>query len=136
MTLALWVVLASGKFRSDAEEEKRGSTGEMGRAFRLGGADWHCNENAKRISQPLERGGRPKAYYFRSVGAWHIFSLATTNGAFCITYVFPILGGRKVEHLLANLEALDISISDEQIKCLESIISFDVGFHCERLGII
>ena len=53
--------------------------------------------------------------------------MATTNGAFCITCVFPILGGRKVEHLLANLEALDISISDEQIKCLESIISFDVG---------
>ena len=24
-------------------------------------------------------------------------------------YVFPIIGGRKVEHLLANLEALDIS---------------------------
>lgn len=43
-------------------------------------------------------------------------------------FVFPIIGGRKVEHLLANLEALDISLSDEQIKYLESIIPFDVGF--------
>lgn len=42
--------------------------------------------------------------------------------------VFPIIGGRKVEHLLANIEALDISLSDEQIKYLESIIPFDPGF--------
>ena len=43
-------------------------------------------------------------------------------------FVFPIIGGRKVEHLLANLEALDISLSDEQIKYLESIIPFEPGF--------
>jgi aryl-alcohol dehydrogenase-like predicted oxidoreductase len=43
-------------------------------------------------------------------------------------FVFPIVGGRKVEHLLANLESLDISLSDEQIKYLESIIPFDLGF--------
>ena len=43
-------------------------------------------------------------------------------------YVFPIIGGRKVEHLSANLEALDISLSDEQIKFLEAVESFDLGF--------
>ena len=43
-------------------------------------------------------------------------------------YVFPIIGGRKVEHLLANLEALDISLSDEQIKFLEAVEPFDLGF--------
>jgi len=44
------------------------------------------------------------------------------------TYVFPIIGGRKVEHLLENVEALEISLSDEQIKYLESIVEFDLGF--------
>ena len=44
------------------------------------------------------------------------------------TYVFPILGGRKVEHLKANLEALDITLSEEQIKYLESQLPFDPGF--------
>ena len=44
------------------------------------------------------------------------------------TYVFPIIGGRKVEHLLANLEALDISLSDEQIKFLEAVEPFELGF--------
>ena len=43
-------------------------------------------------------------------------------------YVFPIIGGRKVEHLHANIEALDIALSDEQIKELESAIPFDPGF--------
>ena len=42
--------------------------------------------------------------------------------------VFPLIGGRKVEHLLANLEALDISLSDEHIQYLESILPFDLGF--------
>lgn len=43
-------------------------------------------------------------------------------------YVFPIIGGRKVEHLYANLEALDIALSTEQITYLESILPFDKGF--------
>jgi hypothetical protein len=44
------------------------------------------------------------------------------------TYVFPIIGGRKVEHLLANIEALSISLSEEQIKELEAVEAFDPGF--------
>lgn len=43
-------------------------------------------------------------------------------------YVFPIIGGRKVEHLLANLEALEINLSDEHIKSLESEDDFQPGF--------
>ena len=43
-------------------------------------------------------------------------------------YVFPIVGGRKVEHLLANIEALEITLSNDQIKYLESVVSFEPGF--------
>ncbi len=43
-------------------------------------------------------------------------------------YVFPIVGGRKVEHLLANIEALDIDLTDEHIKMLESAGTYDPGF--------
>ena len=39
-------------------------------------------------------------------------------------YVFPIIGGRKVEHLIANLEALDISLSDEHIKEIDNAVPF------------
>lgn len=32
------------------------------------------------------------------------------------THVFPIIGGRKTEHLEDNLEALEITLSSEQIE--------------------
>lgn len=43
-------------------------------------------------------------------------------------YVFPILGGRKVETLHANIEALSIALSKEQIKYLDNIVPLDRGF--------
>lgn len=43
-------------------------------------------------------------------------------------YVFPVVGGRKVEHFTANMEALDIVLKPEHIAYLESIIPFDIGF--------
>ena len=43
-------------------------------------------------------------------------------------YVFPIIGGRKVEHLHQNIEALSISLTPEQIKALDNIVPFDKGF--------
>lgn len=63
-------------------------------------------------------------------------------------YVFPILGtflarissyrplltslddegGRKIEHLEANIKALDIALTGDQIKRLEGVLPFDIGF--------
>ena len=43
-------------------------------------------------------------------------------------YVFPIVGGRKVEHLMANIEALEITLSKDQIKYLEGVVPFEPGF--------
>jgi hypothetical protein len=43
-------------------------------------------------------------------------------------HVFPIVGGRKVDHLMANMEALDITLSPDQIKFIESILPFSPGF--------
>jgi hypothetical protein len=42
--------------------------------------------------------------------------------------VFPIIGGRKVEQLHENIEALDISLTAEQIKRIEDAKPFDPGF--------
>jgi diketogulonate reductase-like aldo/keto reductase len=42
--------------------------------------------------------------------------------------VFPIVGGRKIEHLKQNIQALDISLSPEQIQRIDSAKPFDVGF--------
>ena len=59
MALALWNVLAGGKFRTDAEEEQRRVTGEHGRK-----EFWNSNsmsvgsertENERRVSVSLEK---------------------------------------------------------------------------------
>ena len=43
-------------------------------------------------------------------------------------FVFPVIGGRKIEHLHQNLEALEIALTDEHIKYIESILPFELGF--------
>lgn len=43
-------------------------------------------------------------------------------------YVFPIVGGRKVEHIKSNVEALKINLSKEDITKIEESYRFDPGF--------
>ena len=42
--------------------------------------------------------------------------------------VFPIIGGRKVDHLKGNIEALSIKLSPEDIEEIEGAVPFDYGF--------
>ena len=45
-----------------------------------------------------------------------------------LPYVFPIIGGRKVEQLKENIAALDISLTPEQVQRIEQASPFDPGF--------
>jgi hypothetical protein len=45
-----------------------------------------------------------------------------------LPYVFPIIGGRKVEQLKENITALDISLTPEQVRRIEQAAPFDQGF--------
>lgn len=72
MALAPWNVVASGKFRTDAEEEGRAKTGEKGRT--LFGPEWLRNDNEKKVSAALEK-------VAKEVGVKHI-----TAGMPCTSY--------------------------------------------------
>ncbi|KAF6751301.1 NADP-dependent oxidoreductase domain-containing protein, partial [Ephemerocybe angulata] len=119
MAIAPWGVLEGGKIRSDAEEERRLQTGEKGRTIMV--PDWLRNEDQKKMSKVLEK-------VAEEVGAKSISSVAIAYVMHKARFVFPIIGGRKVEHLEANLEALDISLTDEQLKFIDSTLPFDLGF--------
>lgn len=41
-------------------------------------------------------------------------------------YVFLVIGSRSPEQLLSNVEASEISLSDEQIKYVDSVVLFEV----------
>ncbi|KAJ7776529.1 Aldo/keto reductase [Mycena maculata] len=125
LALAPWNVLARGKLRSDAEEERRRATGEKGRT--LTHPEWERNENEKKMSNALEK-------VAGEVGAKSITAVAIAYLMQKVPYCFPIVGGRKIEHLLSNLEALDISLSAEQIEFLENVFPFDPGFPTTMIG--
>lgn len=108
-----------GKLRTDAEEERRRATGEHGRVLHTDA--WERTEDERKLARALE-------VVAKQVGAKHISAVAIAYVMQKTPYVFPIVGGRKVEHLEANLEALDIALEDEHIKYLESILPFDFGF--------
>jgi diketogulonate reductase-like aldo/keto reductase len=43
-------------------------------------------------------------------------------------FVHPIIGGRTPEQLMANLEALDLTLTDEHLAYIDCILPFDKGF--------
>ena len=137
MAISPWNVLAAGKIRSDAEEEKRRQTGEKGRTL---WTDWERTETERKVCSALEK-------VAEEISAKHLQSgediyllikirmMGTHDASVAIAYlmqkapfVFPIVGGRKVEHLYANLEALEIALSPEQIDFLDNVIPFRKGF--------
>ncbi|OCB85917.1 arylalcohol dehydrogenase [Sanghuangporus baumii] len=101
LALAPWNVLASGHLRTDAEEARREATGEKGRP----GMDtsWKRDENQKKMSAALEK-------VAKEIGTEHIAAVAIAYVMQKTPYTFPIIGGRKVEHLMANIDALKISL--------------------------
>lgn len=49
-------------------------------------------------------------------------------------YVIPILGGRKVEHMEANIKALSIALTQEEIEEIEKAVPIDFGYPSTFLG--
>ncbi|KAK0201248.1 NADP-dependent oxidoreductase domain-containing protein [Desarmillaria ectypa] len=128
LALSPWFVLAEGKLRTDAEEKQRRETGEKGRM--MFGPDWERTEVEVKVCRALEK-------VAAEVGVGYLTSMAIVAIAYVMhkaPYVFPIIGGRKVEHLKANLEALDVSLSKEQIEYLEGVLPFDPGFPTTMIG--
>ncbi|OSX66459.1 hypothetical protein POSPLADRAFT_1038633 [Postia placenta MAD-698-R-SB12] len=125
MALAPWNVLAAGKIRSDAEEERREQTGEKGR--RVWNDAWKRTPDERKVCQALEK-------VAAEVNAKSITSVAIAYVMQKTPYVFPIVGGRKIEHLMDNIDALNIALSLEQIAYLDGVLPFDVGFPGSIIG--
>ncbi|PBK88006.1 Aldo/keto reductase [Armillaria gallica] len=126
LALSPWSVLAEGKLRTDAEEQQRRETGEKGRM--MFGPDWERTEVEVKVCRALE-----KVAAEVGVGS-NIRAVAIAYVMHKTPNVFPIIGGRKVEHLKANIEALDISLSKEQIEYLDGAVPFDPGFPTTMIG--
>ncbi|KIJ22754.1 hypothetical protein M422DRAFT_196755, partial [Sphaerobolus stellatus SS14] len=118
LALAPWGVLGQGRIRTDEEEERRKKRGETGDTR---GFQWIRTPDQVKLSHKLEE-------IAKEVGAKHITAVALAYVLHKTPYVYPIMGVSNVEQLEANLKALDISLTPEHIKAMESVLPFEPGF--------
>ncbi|KIX93305.1 uncharacterized protein Z520_10948 [Fonsecaea multimorphosa CBS 102226] len=124
MALAPWDVLGGGKFQTKKQIEERKKQGEGLRSM-FGSGDQTPQQ--EKMSAALEKVAQEHGVESLSVIALAYVMQKTVN-------VFPIVGGRKVEHLQANIKALSIKLTDEQIQFLESQSDFSPGFPSSFVG--
>ncbi|KAG9524062.1 aryl-alcohol dehydrogenase AAD14, partial [Aureobasidium melanogenum] len=124
MALAPWDVLGGGKFQSKAAIEERKKKNEGLRKM-MGSSEQ--NEDEVKMSAALEEIANEHNVTVTAVALAYVMS-KTIN-------VFPLVGGRKIEHLHDNIKALTIKLSDEQIKKLEDVRPFDIGFPNNFIGV-
>ncbi|KAF2427693.1 aryl-alcohol dehydrogenase AAD14 [Tothia fuscella] len=124
MALAPWDVLGGGKFQSKKAIEARKKQNEGLRSIMGSGEQ---TEDEEKMSAALEK-----------VASEHgVESVTTIALAYVMQktqYVFPIIGGRKVEHLHDNIKALDIHLTNKQVQFLESVKPLDIGFPMNFVG--
>ncbi|EGA83591.1 Aad14p [Saccharomyces cerevisiae Lalvin QA23] len=124
MALAPWDVMGGGRFQSKKAMEERKKNGEGLRTF-VGGPEQ--TELEVKISEALTK-------IAEEHGTESVTAIAIAYVRSKAKNVFPLIGGRKIEHLKQNIEALSIKLTPEQIEYLESIVPFDVGFPKSLIG--
>lgn len=124
MALAPWDVLGGGKFQTKKQVEERKKAGEGLRSIMGSGEQ---TEQEVKISAALEKVAEQH-------GGVSITAIALAYVMQKTPRVFPIVGGRKIEHLKDNIKALSIHLTDKQIEDLESVTSFDIGFPGNFVG--
>ncbi|KAK9357229.1 NADP-dependent oxidoreductase domain-containing protein [Lipomyces starkeyi] len=123
MALAPWDVLGGGKFQTKKAVEERKKRGEGLRSI-VGGDQ---SEDEVKMSEALAKvASEHRIESITAIALAYVLAKAPN--------VFPLVGGRKVEHLQDNIQALKIKLTTEQIEYLESVKPFDVGFPNNFIG--
>ncbi|KAK5688207.1 hypothetical protein LTS10_000185 [Elasticomyces elasticus] len=111
MGLAPWGALGRGMFKTAEQYNAEDRDGR-----KMGKQD----PKYERIAAKLETIAKEKDTLITSVALAYVMHKAP--------YVFPIVGGRKVDHLKGNIEALSVKLTQEDIDDIEDAEPFDVGF--------
>ncbi|GAA5937519.1 hypothetical protein JCM3775_001253 [Rhodotorula graminis] len=116
LALAPWDAIASGRLLTQKQLDERAAAGEQ---LRRGG-----NERSDLEIKYAE--------CLAEVAAEHgIESVTAVALAYLMAktpHVFPIVGGRKVEHLHDNIQSLSIKLTDAQVDKIDSVQQFEHGF--------
>lgn len=123
MALAPWNVLGGGKFQSKKALEARKKQGEGLR--KLYGTEQ--TEDELHMSEALLKVAEEH-------GIESVTAVALAYVMHKAPNVYPLVGGRKVEHLQDNILGLSLKLTPEQIAFLESVKPLDVGFPNDFIG--
>ncbi|CAK7239392.1 MAG: hypothetical protein STHCBS139747_000822 [Sporothrix thermara] len=127
MAIAPWDVLGGGKFQSKAAMAKRARDGEGLRTLFDTPTAGQQSAEELAFSEALEKVAQEH-------GVESVTTIALAYVLAKAPRVFPVLGGRKIEHWQDNIRALTIQLTDAQVAYLESVKPFDFGFPHDFTG--
>lgn len=113
MGIAPWGTLGGGMFKPSQP------TGESEQGRNLASMSAGTEEQVSRALEKIAN-ARQRSVPLTSIALAYVMHKAP--------YTFPIVGGRKVEHLKSNIEALTIRLSQEEIDEIDAAYPFDLGF--------
>ena len=108
MGLAPWGALGGGAFKT--EEQRKTQEGRQVPA----------TEAQITVTKVLDSVAKRKNTVLTSIALAYVLHKTP--------YVFPIVGGRKVDHLRDNIEALKIRLSSQDLRKIEEAVPFQLGF--------
>ncbi|MCJ1472313.1 hypothetical protein MMC13_000960 [Lambiella insularis] len=97
-------------FKSEAQRQDAGGRKMYGPA----------SETERRVSAALQKLAHATGTLITSVALAYVMHKAP--------YMFPVCGGRKVEHLQGNIEALGVALSAEEMREIEDAGDYSAGF--------
>jgi aryl-alcohol dehydrogenase-like predicted oxidoreductase len=117
LALAPFGVLGGGKYKTEAQRAN-----SAGRA----GAWTELNDIDKAVLPALEGVAKRHNASMTSVALAYIIGRAP--------YVFPLVGGRTVDHIKGNIDALKLRLTEEDVKEIEAPYQLDLGFPHNIMG--
>jgi aryl-alcohol dehydrogenase-like predicted oxidoreductase len=114
MALAPWGAIGGGGFKTKAQREADEKGGRNMKVSVIG--------NEAKVSDVLEKIAISKS------PDTPITSVALAYVMHKSPYVFPIVGGRKIEHLKSNIEALGLCLTEEEVCEIDDAYGFEMGF--------
>jgi aryl-alcohol dehydrogenase-like predicted oxidoreductase len=113
MGLLPYGTLGQGRFQTATgfEQREKENPGRKAKPY---------SELDKAVSAVLEKVAKAKGTQITSVAMAYCMAKAP--------YVFPLVGGRTLEHLKGNIAALGIELSDQDVKEIDTAYRFDPGF--------
>ncbi|KAK0672700.1 putative oxidoreductase [Cercophora samala] len=113
MGIMPWGALGGGNFKT--EEQRRVAEQNAGERVLAPRDEKHV-----KVSKALEKVAERKGTSMTSVALAYVMQKTP--------YVFPVVGGRKIEHLKQNIEALKVRLEREDFEEIEGAAEFDLGW--------